>query len=93
MIGQAQKRLLHTRLDRLPQASPTEAADLKFEEAARLRDEIRRLEALDLGLEPPSVATAVTRSKKDWKPEPGGPGGGGYDPKKMRGGGRRRKGP
>jgi len=69
------------------------AADLEFEEAARLRDEIRRLEALDLGLEPPPVATAVTRSKKDWKPEPGGPGGGGYDPKKMRGGGRRRKGP
>ena len=29
------------------------AADLEFEEAARLRDEIRRLEALDLGLEPP----------------------------------------
>ena len=29
------------------------AADLEFEEAARLRDEIRRLEALELGLEPP----------------------------------------
>jgi excinuclease ABC subunit B len=28
------------------------AADLEFEEAARLRDEIRRLEALDLGLSP-----------------------------------------
>ncbi|CAK0759544.1 excision nuclease subunit B [uncultured Gammaproteobacteria bacterium] len=28
------------------------AADLEFEEAARLRDELRRLEALDLGLEP-----------------------------------------
>ena len=26
------------------------AADLEFEEAARLRDEIKRLEALDLGL-------------------------------------------
>jgi len=28
----------------------TAAADLEFEEAARLRDEIRRLEQLDLGL-------------------------------------------
>mgnify|MGYP001180828354 CR=1 FL=1 len=28
----------------------TAAADLEFEEAARLRDEIRRLEALDLGM-------------------------------------------
>ena len=34
------------------------AADLEFEEAARLRDEIRRLEALDLGLEPPPAASA-----------------------------------
>ena len=71
----------------------TAAANLEFEEAARLRDEIRRLEALDLGLVPPPVATAVTRAKRDWMPEPLGPGGGGYDPKKMRGGGRRRRGP
>ena len=69
------------------------AADLEFEEAARMRDEIRRLEALDLGLAPPPVSSAVTRSKRDWMPEPGGPGGGGYDPKKMKGGGRRRRGP
>ncbi len=34
------------------------AADLEFETAARLRDEITRLEALDLGLEPPPVASA-----------------------------------
>ncbi len=68
------------------------AADLEFEEAARMRDEIRRLEALDLGLAPPPVSSAVTRSKRDWMPEPGGPGGGGYDPKKMKGGGRRRRG-
>ncbi len=66
------------------------AADLEFEEAGRLRDEIRRLEALDLGLAPPPVASAVTRAKRDWMPEPLGPGGGGYDPKKMKGGGRRR---
>jgi excinuclease ABC subunit B len=31
------------------------AADLEFEEAARLRDEIRRLEALDLGVSEPST--------------------------------------
>ena len=34
------------------------AADLEFEEAARLRDEIRRLEALDLGLEPPPAPSS-----------------------------------
>ena len=36
------------------------AADLEFEEAARLRDEIRRLEQVDLGLpvEPPNGAKA-----------------------------------
>ncbi|MGH6720076.1 MAG: excinuclease ABC subunit UvrB, partial [Alphaproteobacteria bacterium] len=32
------------------------AAELEFEEAARLRDEIRRLEAVDLGLDRPGVA-------------------------------------
>jgi excinuclease ABC subunit B len=61
----------------------TAAADLEFEEAARLRDEIKRLEALDLGLPPPTAAAPV-RSKKDRTPEPLGPGGGGYDPAKMK---------
>ncbi|HEY0419981.1 MAG TPA: helicase-related protein, partial [Acetobacteraceae bacterium] len=61
------------------------AADLEFEEAARLRDEIRRLEALDLGLEPPPAASATLRPRRDRTPEPLGPGGGGYDPKKMKG--------
>ncbi len=69
------------------------AADLEFEEAARLRDEIRRLEALELGLEPPPVASAALRPRKDRTPEPLGPGGGGYDPAKRRGGPRRRRGP
>ena len=71
------------------------AADLEFEEAARLRDEIKRLEALDLGLEPPPVASASFRPKRDRTPEPMGPGGGGYDPSKRRGGrgGMRRRGP
>ena len=61
------------------------AADLEFEQAARLRDEIKRLEALDLGLEPPPRASASLRPKKDRTPEPMGPGGGGYDPSKRRG--------
>ena len=65
------------------------AADLEFEAAARLRDEIRRLEALDLGLEPPPAASASLRPRRDRAPEPMGPGGGGYDPKKVKRGGRR----
>ena len=69
------------------------AADLEFEEAARLRDEIRRLEALELGLEPPPVASASHRPRRDRTPEPMGPGGGGYDPSKRRGPPKRRRGP
>ncbi|WP_408735519.1 excinuclease ABC subunit UvrB [Belnapia rosea] len=76
------------------------AADLEFEEAARLRDEIKRMEALDLGLEPnlagrslqdsaPKAGARPSRPKGDWKPKPLGPGGGGYDPEKRRGGRRR----
>ena len=70
------------------------AADLEFETAARLRDELKRLEALDMGLEPPvPSAPAFRAGKKDRTPEPLGPGGGGYDPEKMKKGrrpGRRR---
>jgi excinuclease ABC subunit B len=65
------------------------AADLEFEEAGRLRDEIRRLEALDLGLAPPPVASATLRPRRDPTPQPLGPGGGGYDPAKMKRRGRR----
>jgi len=71
------------------------AADLEFEDAARLRDEIKRLESLELGLQPnqagrPLQASAPKRGE-EWKPKPLGPGGGGYDPKKGKGGrGRRR---
>jgi excinuclease ABC subunit B len=65
------------------------AADLEFEEAARLRDEIKRLEALELGLAPPP---ASPRRRQDHTPQPLGPGGGGYDPA-MRRGGRRTGGP
>ncbi|WP_421993261.1 excinuclease ABC subunit UvrB [Roseococcus sp.] len=68
------------------------AADLEFETAARYRDEIKRLEALELGipLDGALSANQAGRSlreatpKKDWKPKPMGPGGGGYDPKKMK---------
>jgi excinuclease ABC subunit B len=65
------------------------AADLEFEDAARLRDEIKRLEALDLGLEPPPPTSASLRPRKDTTPKPLGPGGGGYDPAKRRGRGRK----
>ncbi|MBV9784839.1 MAG: excinuclease ABC subunit UvrB, partial [Acidisphaera sp.] len=70
----------------------TAAADLEFETAARLRDEIRRLEALDLGLTPPPAASATLRPKRDRTPQPLGPGGGGYDPEKRRGAARRGRG-
>ncbi len=74
------------------------AADLEFEEAARIRDEIKRLEALELGLQPNLAGRSLQdsapvadgkakgRAKQDWKPKPLGPGGGGYDPDKGRGG-------
>jgi len=64
------------------------AADLEFETAARLRDEIKRLEALELGL-PAPPAPAQLRARKDRTPEPLGPGGGGYDPAKVKRGRRR----
>jgi excinuclease ABC subunit B len=64
------------------------AADLEFEEAARLRDEIKRLEALQLGL--PAVPAPAPKAKRDRTPEPLGPGGGGYDPAKRGKRGRRR---
>jgi excinuclease ABC subunit B len=71
------------------------AADLEFEDAARLRDEIKRLESLELGLQPNqagrSLQASAPRRAEEWKPKPLGPGGGGYDPKKAKGGrGRRR---
>ena len=69
------------------------ASNLEFEQAARLRDEIKRLEALELGLPVPPAPSASLRPKRDRTPEPMGPGGGGYDPSKRRGGVKKRKGP
>ncbi len=42
------------------------AANLEFEEAARLRDEIRRLEAHELGLDRPGVSN---KARARWEPE------------------------
>ena len=39
------------------------ASDLEFEEAARLRDELRRLEALDLGLAPVGTSKSTGRAR------------------------------
>ncbi|MBS0644683.1 MAG: excinuclease ABC subunit UvrB [Proteobacteria bacterium] len=72
------------------------ASNLEFEQAARFRDEIKRLEALDLGLPPPPMPSAAMRPVRNRTPEPLGPGGGGYDPDKRKGGRKplkRRKGP
>ena len=70
------------------------ASNLEFEQAARIRDEIKRLEALELGLPAPPVASASLRPKTSRTPEPLGPGGGGYDPSKRKGrGGMKRVGP
>ncbi|RVT96731.1 excinuclease ABC subunit UvrB [Rhodovarius crocodyli] len=72
------------------------AAELEFEQAARIRDEIKRLENLELGLDSAATPNLAGRSlqdsvpvkgkrpKADWKPKPLGPGGGGYDPAKMK---------
>ncbi|HEX9703255.1 MAG TPA: excinuclease ABC subunit UvrB [Rhodospirillales bacterium] len=46
-------------IDELAERMKRAAAELEFEEAARLRDEIRRLEAHELGLDKAGVAPAV----------------------------------
>jgi excinuclease ABC subunit B len=70
------------------------AAELEFETAARLRDEIRRLEALELGLDPKLAGRPLREAapKADWRPKPQGPGGGGRERNGKRAG-RKRQGP
>ncbi len=53
-------------LDNLNTKMRDAAANLEFEEAARLRDEIRRLEAHELGIDKPGVSK---RAKAKWEPE------------------------
>ncbi|WP_428489938.1 excinuclease ABC subunit UvrB [Rhodopila sp.] len=85
---------LKAAMARLEKEMRAAASNLEFEQAARFRDEIKRLEALDLGLPPPPMPSALMRPRRGRGPEPMGPGGGGYDPSKRRGhGGRKRQGP
>jgi excinuclease ABC subunit B len=80
----------------LEQKMPAAAADLEFEEAARFRDEIKRLEALDLGV--PTDGTLRARSTGGAPGTTSGKGLGGWSAGKEPGfrgrrGGRRRRGP
>jgi excinuclease ABC subunit B len=79
---------LQTTITTLETRMRNAAADLEFEEAARLRDEIKRLEALSLGLTPPPPP--ARHRPKERGPVPLGPGGGGYDPALRRGRGRKK---
>ena len=55
--NQLQGKDLKTIIAEIEQQMRDAAANLEFEEAARLRDELRRLEAKDLGLDAPGMPT------------------------------------
>lgn len=68
----------------------TAAAELEFEEAARLRDELRRLEAMDLGLEPSAPGSIGISTGRLARGAPSVPS---SSPSPRRGRGRKRQGP
>jgi excinuclease ABC subunit B len=57
---------LQAHIGQLEQKMKEAAANLEFEEAARLRDQIKKLEATELGLDKPGMPS---RSKDDYKPQ------------------------
>jgi excinuclease ABC subunit B len=70
------------------------AADLEFEEAARLRDEIRRLEQMDLGMQAGTLpATTETRALPASRSNAGRAGTNARDTARNKARGRRRQGP